>query len=313
MSGSQKETTILIAEDEEELANLYKTWLRTEGYDIHTAYNGQEAIDIIDELGDKIDAALLDRMMPHYNGDEILEELRDRGIECGVSMVTAVEPDYDILEMGFDTYIQKPTNRDTIIETIEKLLRTKDYDGKVQNLLSLLSKKKSLEQEKSDNTLSEEDAYKELKENIETLRNELSEESQDDAIVDLLYNITGENLLVSVQYTPETWEFRYLDRKVESFFLNMEDTEMSDLIDVFRSQQQSHTRLNEIIDSDEHYVTLQLFDRFVYLQFYNDNGNGIMFGFDIDSVSNLTGFVADILPYLQKTDYFSTESEEPQW
>jgi DNA-binding response OmpR family regulator len=160
---------VLVVEDEPDLADLYATWLQTE-YRVRTAYGGEEAID---QLDDEIDVILLDRRMPGLSGDEVLEEVRERGIDCRVSMVTAVEPDFDIIEMGFDTYLVKPVQRDTLTETIEDLLTRNSYESGVQELFSLSSKKALLESEKSQSALADNEEYQELSERIEELREEL--------------------------------------------------------------------------------------------------------------------------------------------
>ena len=160
---------VLVVEDEPDLADLYATWLKTE-YRVRTAYGGEEAVD---QLDDEIDVILLDRRMPGLSGDEVLEEVRERGIDCRVSMVTAVEPDFDIIEMGFDTYLVKPVQRDTLSETIEDLLTRNSYESGVQELFSLSSKKALLESEKSQSALADNKEYQELSERIEELREEL--------------------------------------------------------------------------------------------------------------------------------------------
>ena len=127
----------------------------------------------MDQRDDEIDVILLDRRMPGLSGDEVLEEGRERGIDCRVAMVTAVEPDFDIIEMGFDTYLVKPVQRDTLSETIEDLLTRNSYESGVQELFSLSSKKALLESEKSQSALADNKEYQELSERIEELREEL--------------------------------------------------------------------------------------------------------------------------------------------
>lgn len=148
-------TTVLIVEDEEGLADLYSTWLEAE-YDVRTAYGGQSALD---QLDDEIDVVLLDRRMPDITGDQVLEELRARGIDCRVAMVTAVEPDFDVIEMGFDDYIVKPVTRPDLIGLIEQLLSLETYDDSIQQFYQLASKKAALEGSKTEQELQESDEY----------------------------------------------------------------------------------------------------------------------------------------------------------
>ncbi len=166
---SEEPPVVLVAEDEPDLADLYAAWLGDE-YEVRTAYGGHEAIE---ELDDDIDAILLDRRMPGLSGDEVLVAVRERGIDCRVAMVTAVEPDFDILEMGFDDYLVKPVTKEALHETVEGLLRRSTYDSGVQELFSLTSKKAILESEKSASELADNEEYQKLSERIEELRDDL--------------------------------------------------------------------------------------------------------------------------------------------
>ena len=162
---------VLVVEDEPDLADLYATWLKAD-YRVRTAYGGEEALE---QLDDEISVMLLDRRMPGLSGDEVLDAARERGIDCPVSMVTAVEPDFDIIDMGFDTYLVKPVTRDTLTETVEDLLSRNSYDEGVQELYSLASKKALLESEKGRSSLENNEEYQALSERLAELRDELDE------------------------------------------------------------------------------------------------------------------------------------------
>ena len=180
---SEQSPLVLVVEDEPDLADLYAAWLSDE-YSVLTADGGQEALDQIDEADDDVDAILLDRRMPGLSGDEVLAAVRERGIDCRVAMVTAVEPDFDILKMGFDDYLVKPVTSDTLRETVDGLLRRGEYDTDVQELFSLTSKKAILETEKSATELADNQEYQDLTERIEELRskadNSLEAVTEDD-------------------------------------------------------------------------------------------------------------------------------------
>jgi DNA-binding response OmpR family regulator len=169
---SEQRPLVLVVEDEPDLADLYAAWLGDE-YRVRTAYGGNEALDVLDEAGDDVDALLLDRRMPGLSGDEVLDAVTDRGIECRVAMVTAVEPDFDIIEMGFDDYLVKPVTSDTLRDTVKTLLTRNDYDAGVQDLFSLTSKKAMLEAEKSASELADNEEYQELTARIDELRDDV--------------------------------------------------------------------------------------------------------------------------------------------
>ena len=161
--------TVLVADDDGQLADLYAAWLRGE-YEVRTAYGGQEAIEA---MGQGIDVALVDRLMPRISGDEVLETARAEGYDCRVSIVTAVEPDFDIIEMGFDEYLVKPICREEIEAVVGSLVTRREYDEKLQKLFSLASKRAALETEKDPYELDGNDAYAELTAEFERLRCEL--------------------------------------------------------------------------------------------------------------------------------------------
>jgi len=162
---------VLVVEDEPDLADLYATWLRDE-YRVRVAYGGREALE---ELDDEVDVVLLDRRMPDLSGDEALTAIRERDVGCRVAMVTAVEPDFDIVAMGFDDYLVKPVSRDSLKETVENLLRRNEYDDGIQELFALASKKALLESEKDAATLEAHKEYQELSERVAELRSDLDE------------------------------------------------------------------------------------------------------------------------------------------
>jgi DNA-binding response OmpR family regulator len=171
---SESQPLVLVVEDEPDLADLYAAWLGDE-YRVRTAYGGHEALDVLDDVDGTVDAILLDRRMPGLSGDEVLAAVRERGVDCRVAMVTAVEPDFDILEMGFDDYLVKPVASDTLRETVEGLLQRDEYDTGVQDLFALTSKKAMLEAEKSASELADNEEYQALTEEIETLRREVDD------------------------------------------------------------------------------------------------------------------------------------------
>ncbi|WP_144901177.1 HalX domain-containing protein [Halobellus captivus] len=162
---------VLVVEDEPDLADLYATWLRDE-YRVRVAYGGREALE---ELDDEVDVVLLDRRMPDLSGDEALEAIRERDVGCRVAMVTAVEPDFDIVAMGFDDYLVKPVSRESLKDTVQNLLRRSHYDDGIQELFALASKKALLESEKDAATLEDHEEYQRLTERVRELRTQLDD------------------------------------------------------------------------------------------------------------------------------------------
>lgn len=158
MIVSGEQPTVLIIEDERELADLFAAWLLNE-YDCRTAYDGQTALEIID---DDVDVVLLDRRMPGLSGDAVLTQLRERGYRCPVGMVTAVEPDFDIVAMGFDDYIVKPVAADDLQAFVASLLSVATYEDDVQEFFRLSTKRATLEAAKNPDELERNQEYQQL-------------------------------------------------------------------------------------------------------------------------------------------------------
>jgi DNA-binding response OmpR family regulator len=166
---------VLVVEDEPDLADLYAAWLDGE-YTVRTAYGGQEALE---ELAPDVDVILLDRRMPGLSGDEVLDKVRDRGIDARVAMVTAVEPDFDIIEMGFDDYLVKPVTRESLLETVERLYTRSSYDSRMQEFFAVSSKMAVLEAEKRRAALKESAEYESLERRVTALREDLDDDVSD--------------------------------------------------------------------------------------------------------------------------------------
>jgi DNA-binding response OmpR family regulator len=161
-------TTVLVVDDEEDIADLYATWLEVD-HEVRVAYGGEEALEKADET---VDVVFLDRQMPDYAGDEVLSRIRDRGLGCRVVMVTAVDPDFDIVDMGFDDYLTKPVMREDLDDAVESMLERDGYDETLQEYFALSSKKATLEAEKTPSELRGNDDYQEMVDRVERLEEE---------------------------------------------------------------------------------------------------------------------------------------------
>jgi DNA-binding response OmpR family regulator len=167
--------TVLVVDDERDVADAYAAQLQRE-YDVVTAYGGQEAIDTLNE---SVDVMLLDRRMPGVSGDDVLEYVREEGLDCRVAMVTAVDPDFDIIEMPFDDYVIKPVSRDDLLETIDHLLSVSDYRRKLQKYYALSAKHATLLANKPDSELADSEEFQALTEQMDELRSELDDHLAD--------------------------------------------------------------------------------------------------------------------------------------
>jgi two-component system response regulator MprA len=116
-------TRLLVVEDSETIQLLIRTRLEMAGYDVSTAYNGEEALRLVAE--ERPDLVLMDVMMPVKSGMEALSEMRSAGDSTPVILCTAHRGEADLpsaLEAGADDYIVKPIDFDELFGKIEKLL-----------------------------------------------------------------------------------------------------------------------------------------------------------------------------------------------
>ncbi|WP_254862486.1 HalX domain-containing protein [Halovivax gelatinilyticus] len=190
---SDEEYSVLVVDDEARLADLFAAWINTER-SVETAYDGTEALE---KMTDAVEVVLLDRRMPGLSGDEVLEKIREAGYDCRVVMVTAVDPDFDIIEMGFDDYLVKPVSKEELFEMIDSVTSRSEYESDIQEYYSLVSKKALLESEKSDRELEDNDEYGELVERVAELRSQVDETvsgmSSHDDFVGAFQDLQSEN------------------------------------------------------------------------------------------------------------------------
>ncbi|AQL43590.1 response regulator [Halorientalis sp. IM1011] len=166
---------VLVVDDEEDVAEAYALKLRDD-YDTELAFGGEAALEKADAT---TDAMLLDRRMPDIHGDEVLAELRDRGFDFPIIMVTAVDPDLNILEMDFDDYLCKPVDRETLRTTLDQHVDRSGTDPKLEEFFSLLSKLSVLESELQPSELEDHEEFQRLKRQAVTRSEELRESMDD--------------------------------------------------------------------------------------------------------------------------------------
>lgn len=160
---------VLVVEDDRSLAQTYSRMLEPE-YDVKIVHTGKAATEALDFDPDVI---LLDRRLKEMSGDEVLKHIRTHSIDARVAMVTAVEPDFDIIEMEFDDYLTKPLAKSEILGVVESLLNTGDLQEKKRELSSKKIKRNVLEIEKSPSELAETEEFRQLEERIQQLETEI--------------------------------------------------------------------------------------------------------------------------------------------
>ena len=117
--------TILMADDEPLIRKLVKDFLKREGFNILEAGDGKEAIDLFKENKDKIDLAILDVMMPIYDGWSVCREIRKIS-RMPIVMLTARGEEADEVfgfDLGADEYITKPFSPIILVSRVKAILR----------------------------------------------------------------------------------------------------------------------------------------------------------------------------------------------
>lgn len=117
---------VIIAEDDEQISYLLNFMLAREKFTVKIANNGQEAIDIIDTV-EKPKLIMLDIMMPHYNGFQILEHIQTKADwqDIPILMLTAKSKESDIakaLDAGATDYVVKPFQPAELITRLKRLM-----------------------------------------------------------------------------------------------------------------------------------------------------------------------------------------------
>lgn len=114
---------ILICDDEKDIVSALRIYLNAEGYTTHTAYNGKEALEVLEKQ--EIHLILMDVMMPHMDGITALSILRQT-YNLPVILLTAKSEDNDKilgLNVGADDYITKPFNPIEVVARVKSQLR----------------------------------------------------------------------------------------------------------------------------------------------------------------------------------------------
>ena len=127
---------ILIVEDEYNLADVIKTSLKKEKYSVDVSNDGEEGLD--NALSGIYNLIILDVMLPHVNGFEILKEVRNNNIDSKIIMLTAkseLEDKLTGLNQGADDYITKPFHMEELIARVNIQLRKDKSNIKDNNLL----------------------------------------------------------------------------------------------------------------------------------------------------------------------------------
>ncbi|EEU20866.1 response regulator YycF [Lactobacillus mulieris] len=117
---------ILVVDDEKPISDIIKFNLTKEGFEVDTAYDGEEAVKKVNEINP--DLMILDLMLPKKDGLEVAREVRQTH-DMPIIMVTAKDTEIDKvlgLEMGADDYVTKPFSNRELVARVKANLRRRD-------------------------------------------------------------------------------------------------------------------------------------------------------------------------------------------
>ena len=120
-------STVLVADDEPELLDIFATWLERAGYRVLTAANGVEALKILEI--EKVDALVSDIRMPIMDGPTLARNMHQNGPRIPTIIFVSGFGDIDVREMhalGVETTIEKPLRRATLVAAVEESLAARD-------------------------------------------------------------------------------------------------------------------------------------------------------------------------------------------
>ena len=129
-------SAVLVVDDDQRNVRLMESILKSSGYQVLKAYNGEEALQIVEN--DSPDLLLLDVMMPKMSGFELCHRLKGRYETrlLPIIMVTALnalEDKVQALEYGADDFLSKPINKVELLAKVRSVLRVKALQDELEH------------------------------------------------------------------------------------------------------------------------------------------------------------------------------------
>lgn len=121
--NANQNKSILLVEDEQSLHDIIKLNLELEGFNVISAFDGKEAVDVFKTAA--VSCVVLDVMMPIFDGFEVCKRIKVINKNCPVIFLSArgaIEDKINGLEIGGDDYVTKPFHFKELLLRIEKLI-----------------------------------------------------------------------------------------------------------------------------------------------------------------------------------------------
>ena len=121
---NEEKANVLLVEDEENLHETLKLNLEMEGYSVTSAYDGNEAMKMVEE--EYFDLIIMDVMLPEMDGISVTENIRLKNNDVPVLILSAKNTGQDRvlgLKKGADDYLTKPFNLEELLLRVHKLIQ----------------------------------------------------------------------------------------------------------------------------------------------------------------------------------------------
>ncbi|MDI9217972.1 response regulator [Clostridium tertium] len=131
---------VLVIDDTKNIRILLSTCLELRGYEVITADNGLEALNIINNTNEAIDLIFLDIRMPGISGTEVLKNIKEVRMSCPVVIMTAfatVKNAIECTKLGAVVYLQKPFSPDRINIVLDEI-ESKSIPNKNESNIDLI-------------------------------------------------------------------------------------------------------------------------------------------------------------------------------
>ena len=121
---------ILVVDDEESISTLLKYNFIQAGYEVVTAFDGEEALNVVKQENPSL--IVLDIMLPKIDGVEVCRTIREQRNQVPILMLTAKDDEFDKvlgLELGADDYMTKPFSPREVVARVKAILRRVTFNS----------------------------------------------------------------------------------------------------------------------------------------------------------------------------------------
>jgi DNA-binding response OmpR family regulator len=116
---------IMVVDNEPDIVDLTRTVLELGGYEVVTAYSGEECLRLLEK--EKVDLVLLDIMMPGMSGWDVFNRINKKSADVKVAFMSVLEISDKrkqvLIDEGLSDYIMKPFDKETLLNRVDRILR----------------------------------------------------------------------------------------------------------------------------------------------------------------------------------------------